>query len=275
MSLKEFLKEQKAERKQMRAEMKKSKKQPKTKREKIYKVAGVIFFIVVAVGAIAYAFRGVGGGYDWSKITGLTDELKTKLSATVDENALFGSHGKLNENDFNSCKAKLQSVGIDIENDDETQVYTPSESFVLNSRELGALASYILSDLQSDKSVEIEYVQIYSKIENKVIYFYEKIIAKIVLNKFIKDANLPSVYVTTESKFEVQNKELVALNFSSVVNNLDEGDSREILDVLNKTVLTIKLDRIGVTYFNSSINLFNTLAGTKMVLYSDNIQFVV
>ena len=275
MSLKEFLKEQKAERKQMRAEMKKSKKQPKTKREKVYKIVGIIFAIAVAVGAIAYAFRGVGSGYDWSQIAGLTDEMRTKLSEPVDENALFGSHEKLNENDLNSCKIKLQSVGIDIENIDESQKFTPSGTFVLDSRELGALANYILLDLQSDKSVDIEYAQIYSKIHNDGVIYYEKIIAKIDLNKFIKDANLPSIYVTTESKFEVQNKELVALNFSSVVNNLDENDSLEILDALNKTLITTKLDRVAVTYFNSAINLFNTLMSTKMVLYSDSIEFIV
>ena len=94
MSLKEFLKEQKAERKQMREEMKKSKKQPKTKREKVYKIVGIIFAIAVAVGAIAYAFRGVGSGYDWSKISGLTDEMKTKLSEPVDENALINEIGQ-------------------------------------------------------------------------------------------------------------------------------------------------------------------------------------
>ena len=275
MSLKEFLKEQKAERKQMRAEMKKSKKQPKTKREKVYKIVGIIFAIAVAVGAIAYAFRGVGSGYDWSQISGLTDEMKTKLSERVDENALFGSHEKLNENDLNSCKVKLQSVGIDIEQIDESQEFTPSGTFVLNSRELGSLANYILLDLQSDKSVDIQYTQIYSGIENKVIYFYEKIIAKIDLNKFIKNANLPSIFVTTESKFEVQNKELVALNFSNVVNNLDENDSLEILEVLNKTLITTKLDKVAVTFFNSAINLFNTLISTKIVLYSDSIEFIV
>ncbi|MGN0961583.1 MAG: hypothetical protein ACI4PF_05240 [Christensenellales bacterium] len=269
------MKEQKAERKQMRAEMKKSKKQPKTKREKVYKVVGVIFFIVVAVGAIAYAFRGTGGGYDWSKITGLTDEMKTKLSEPVDENELFGSHGKLNENDYNSCQIKLQSAGIDIENVDETQVSTPSGNFLLNSRELGILANNILSDLQSDQSIIIEYAQIYNRIEEGNIYFYEKIIVKVDLNKLIKDSNFPSIYVTTESKFEVQNKELVALNFSSIVNNLDENDSGEILDALNKTILIVNLDKVGTSYFNSSINLFNTLIGTKMVLYSDSIQFLV
>ena len=275
MSLKEFLKEQKAERKQMREEMKKSKKQPKTKREKVYKIVGIIFAIAVAVGAIAYAFRGVGSGYDWSKISGLTDEMKTKLSEPIDENALFGGHEKLNENDLNSCKVKLQSVGLDIEEIDETQGFSPSGSFVLNSRELGALANYILLDLQSDQSVDIQYVQIYSKIQNESVIYYEKIISKIDLSTLIKDANLPSIYVTTESKFEVQNKELVALNFSSMVNNLDENESLEIFEALNKTLIMTKLDKLGVSYFNSSINLFNNLNGTKMVLYSDSIEFVV
>ena len=60
-----------------------------------------------------------------------------------------------------------------------------------------------------------------------------------------------------------------------MVNNLDENDSLEILDALNKTLITTKLDRVAVTYFNSAINLFNTLMSTKMVLYSDSIEFIV
>ena len=67
----------------------------------------------------------------------------------------------------------------------------------------------------------------------------------------------------------------MALNFSSKVNNLDENESLEIFEALNKTLIMTKLDKLGVSYFNSSINLFNNLNGTKMVLYSDSIEFVV
>ena len=60
-----------------------------------------------------------------------------------------------------------------------------------------------------------------------------------------------------------------------MVNNLDENESLEIFEALNKTLIITKLDKLGVSYFNSSINLFNNLNGTKMVLYSDSIEFVV
>ena len=56
MNLKEFLQEERLNRKQMRLEQKKNKKQPLTKSQKVHKAVSILFVIAVIIGAFAFAF---------------------------------------------------------------------------------------------------------------------------------------------------------------------------------------------------------------------------
>ena len=117
MNLKEFLQEERLNRKQMRLEQKKNKKQPLTKSQKVHKAVSILFVIAVIIGAFAFAFSGVGK-YDYNKIKDLPQEIVDYINEPVDETLLFDGKTKLTSSDLTNCKATLNSVGISMDDDE-------------------------------------------------------------------------------------------------------------------------------------------------------------
>ena len=117
MSLKEFLREERLNRKTMREERKKSKKTPKTTRDKVYKFVSIIFILFLVFGSTYSACSSMSGGLDFSQITELSDELKNEIAKPYDESLIFGTNKKLTEDDKVAYNLKLKQAGI--ENDDE------------------------------------------------------------------------------------------------------------------------------------------------------------
>lgn len=268
MSLKEFLSEEKQVRKQMRAERKQNKKHPKTKREKIYKIAGIICTIAIICGAFFYTCRNLSGGYDWDNISGITTEIKEKLEKDVNKAQLVGDF-EITSSDEENCKAKLLSVGIDYSQLGTQSTFQPSSSFSLNSGETGAIAKSILSEINNGK-----YALVAFKLYSDTTYVYEVSVIKVNLSKYISSSKLPDIYISTTSKCEIQNKELTALNYVSTINNLSVDESEEILDLLNKNILVSNLKKIASDDVNSAINTLNMIFGTKLDVMSDTVSFL-
>lgn len=270
MSLREFLREEKQVRKQMREERKQNKKQPKTTREKVYKVVGILFTIAVICGAFMYACSNMSGGYDWNTITGINNEIIQKLESDVDKSLIVGDF-ELTKANVDSCKEKFLNAGIDYSKINESADFDLSSSIYLNSGEAGVIVQDILSEVNGENN---KYELIAFKMYSDTTYVYEVSVMKVCLSKYINNANLPDVYISTKSKCEVQNENLTALNYITTINNLDIEECQEILDILNKNILVSDLKKIATDDVNSAINALNVLLGTKLYISSDSVSFI-
>lgn len=269
MNLKEFLQEERLNRKQMRLEQKKNKKQPLTKSQKVHKAVSILFVIAVIIGAFAFAFSGVGK-YDYNKIKDLPQEIVDYINEPVDETLLFDGKTKLTSSDLTNCKATLNSVGISLD-DDENSNTTPTSDFELNSREVGALSQCLMYEISKSNRLELNYFEIFFDITKNCIY--ETSIVKVNLSDYLSNSKLPFIYITSTSILEVQVNKLEAISFESYVNNFDKTTSLKIFESLNKKSILTKFDELTNKSINSSINTFNLLLNTKMTLANDNICF--
>lgn len=270
MSLKEFLHEEKLERKRIRAELKQGKKQPRTTREKVYKIVSIIFVIAVVCGSLIFACNNMSGGYDWNTINGITEEVKGKLERNIDVNVLLGDMAITNDDKL-SCRAKFVDSGIDFDQIDNKKKIVPNSNIELNSREACVLVKDILTDLDSSQNIEVLGIKIY----NELHVMYQKSVIKVKLSDYITNANLPDIYLTSVSKCEIQDKQITALNYSTIINNLSIEESQEILQILNKNVITTNFKKLGNDNVNTALNIINTLMDTKLEIYSDIIKFVI
>lgn len=269
MSLKEFLHEERLNRKQMRLERKKNKKQPLTKSQKVHKVVSIIFVIAVIIGAFAFAFSGVGK-YDYSKINDLPQEIVDYINEPIDESLIFDGKIKLSSADLTNCKTTLNSVGLSFD-DDESSNTTPTSDFELSSREIGALSQSLIYEISKSNKLEINYFEIFFDITKNCIY--ETSIVKVNLRDYFSGSKLPQIYVVSTSVLEVHVNTLEAISFESYVNNFDKTISSQIFESLNKKSILTKFDELTNKSINSSINTFNALLNTKMALANDKICF--
>ncbi len=268
MNLKDFLKEEKEERKKIRQEQKKNKKQSLTKEQKKYKIFGIIFAIFVIVGALIYSCNNMSGNYSWNNIIGINEDIIEILEQKVDENKIF-SASKLNQNDWNSCNQKLLSVGIDFSEIDENSNIIISEQLELNSREIGALSIKICQALNLNKNVEILYYDIFGIGED----FFAESVIKVNMSNYIKNSNLPSIYIKTKSKIEVLNNSIFSISNEAKLNNVeDESKNNEIITILNENSLT-KFDELGNNIINSAINVFVNIINSTPIIQHDKIIF--
>lgn len=269
MSLREFLHEEKQVRKQMRAERKQNKKHPKTKKEKFYKAVSIIFTISVICGAILYTCNNLSGGYDWSNITGINEEIVEMLERDVNTSLITGDFA-ITKDYENSLNEKLLKVDIDYSQIEESSKMSLSGTLNLNSGETGAFARDILEGINSDKSYELVAFKIYSD----TTYVYEISVMKVYLSKYISNANLPDIYISTTSMCEIQNEKITALNYDYTINNLSEEDSKKVMDVLNKNIIITDLGKLPVYDVNVAINIINSIFESTLRIASDRVSFI-
>lgn len=268
MSLREFLKEERQNRKAMREERKKSKKAPKTKREKVYRIVSILFILFVIFGSSYYACSRIGGGLNPTGVNGLTEEMLTELKTTTNESLVFGTNAKINDSDRTSLKQKLSLAGVDLEAE---TLSNATSNFTLNAREVGALSKDLCAELVSDNRLQIEYLQIY----NVGSDLFEKSIAIVDLSKYLNNSNLPIVYFISVSKVEVLDKKLVALNYATTINTIDKTKSESIISILNTNAITTNFTKICNDTINLSLNMFAPLINCDMFLNSGNIEFII
>lgn len=270
MSLKDFLHEERLERKKMRQERKAIKKQPKTKREKVYKIVGILFTIFVICGSLLFACNNMSKGYDWNTISGITEDISNKLELSTNTSLLLQDI-EITQSDIKSCEKKFADVGIEYSQVDGVNNLTPSGDILFTSKEVGVVSGDILKSLNSD----ISYTILGLKIYNDINYYYQKCVIKVNLKSYMKNANLPDIYITTTSKCDILNEKLTALNYVSSINNLSVEESDEVFSVLKRNILTTDLSKIATDNVCNAVNILNVIMNTKLELFSDGVQFSI
>ena len=263
MSLIDFLKEEKAERKkrkQLQKEQKKGNKTPEQKRMKIY---AIITGFLIVFGVLFYTCRNAGG-YSWNDILGITDEMIVELEKEVDEDVLF-PNGKITDMDWHSCDIVLKSAGIDLESDEDI---SPTTSFVLTDRELGALSKKLLVTIDTSIIKNISDLELYV-VGNKT---YLRSVVDINLSDLVMGATLPKVYLTTTSHIELLSNSITCMTNEIKINNLSSELNEELLSVLDSNSST-NLKSIGNEIISTLITIFGSSIGCEMVLMHGQIQF--
>jgi len=260
MNLKEFLKAEREERK----ERKKLKKQKKTltKEEKKHKIFGIVFGIVVTIGAIIYSCNNLGSGYSWNNVLGITDEMIVNLEQPVDERVILPD-GKINQEDSESCMEVLSSVGIDFDEN-----FVPINNFNLTDRQLGAIAKELIDSVEVNYLMEIYDLDFYLIGET----IYQKSVVYLNLSNLIIGSTLPSVYLTTISKVEILNDSIICMNNSATINTFDEQLNEEIMTVLNENS-NANLNEIGNNVINAAIEIFIKSTNCSIAIVNNLIEF--
>lgn len=266
MSLKDFLKNEKEERKKRRQLQKEKKKRKLTGEEKKYKIFGIILGIVVTFGAVFYSCNSCSGGdYTWEKLIGIDSEIQTALETHVLESEI-APRGRINDKDVNDYTSKLAEVGINLQ--DESDDISPSKDFKLSSRMLGALSNTLMKETNFTAIVDVIDLEFY--MIGEVVY--QKSIVIVDLSTLIIGSTLPQVYLTSTSKVEVLDNELVCMSNDVVINNFDKDLNEKVLSVLRKSS-TSTIEKIGNDGINLMITLFAESIACDMVLGTDCIEF--
>lgn len=268
MSLKDFLQEEKKYRKEQRAEQKKQKKQPLTRGQIVYKIVSIIFAIALVIGAFSYSCRALSGTSNWGQLGDLNSQVKQKLSSVPSEEEVLGDNVKIKESDRKSFVDKLLAVGIDYDGESKQ---APTGDFELTSIDIGAYAVDFNKETGNNQKFEILSYKIYFGGE----YFYEQSIAKFYLNKYFGNTDLPIMYVNSVSMIQIQSGSLKILSTTSTINNLNQVDSDQIMDALDKKTLVYSFESLANTTINGAINSLSLVTKTKMTLEDNKIKFVL
>lgn len=268
MSLIDFLKEEREEKKRRKKLQKEQKKHKLTSEQKRYKIFGIITGCLITFGAIFSCCSSMGGGsYSWNNLIGITDEMIVALEKEVAEKDVINGQ-IIGENDWNSCNEKLLNAGIDIENDFITEI-TINDSFYLSDRELGAMAKQSLEKLGSNNAKVMDF-EIYAIGE----IYYEKSVVLVNLSNIVINSNLPNVYITTTSKIEVLSNTIICMDYDVKINNIEKEMNDKILDVI-KNSSTTDIQTIGNSLINTTINTFALTIGAEIVLHHGQVYFKV
>lgn len=269
MSLKEFWHEEKQVRKQMRAERKRNKKQPKTTREKVYKILGIVFAIAILLFGTIRACSNLSGGYDWNVITGINNEIIEMLERDADTSIILKDFEITKESE-NSCYSKLASAGINITEISEDDNLIPTKTIELNSLEAGVIARDVLKDVFQENNYDVLALKVYSDTYD----VYQKCVIKVRLSQYISNVNLPDIYITTTSVCEIQDERLSNLNYVTTINNLSVEESEKVLNVLNNNVITINFKKMATDNVNLALNMINSMFETTLDIASDRVGFI-
>lgn len=254
MSLIDFLKKEREERKAYRQLQKKQKKikTPEEKRRKIY---SIVFGFLITFGAIFYAASSCSGSYSWEKVVGITDEMKTALERAVSEESIFPS-GRIDQTHYNSLSAKLTAAGIEFDSDEDVN---PQSDLILNSKETGALVNQITSALDETRKYEVKDFSIYQVLETT----YCKSVMILNLSEMISGSTLPSVYLISTSKVQVLDNTIMCMETDYQINEIEDPLNDEIISILNKNTA------------NSFISASNELLCSTLSLFAESCSYTI
>ena len=254
MSLIDFLKKEREERKAYRQLQKKQKKikTPEEKRRKIY---SIVFGFLIAFGVVFYTANSCSGNYSWENIVGITDEMKIALERSVSEESIFPS-GRIDQTYYDSLATKLASAGIDFESDEDVD---PSSDMILSDKETGALVNNITSALDETRKYEVKDFSIYKVLETT----YCKSVMILNLSEMISGSTLPSVYLITTSKVQVLDNTIMCMETEYQINEIEDPLNDEIISVLNKNMA------------NSFISASNELLCSTLSLFAESCSYTI
>ena len=274
--IKEFWQERREEKKRLKQLKKENKKLPKTREQKAYKVFGVLFVLFMIFGSIGFACRGGGEDvdYSWENVVGITDEMKTQLTARVDKNTLVTS--PIDAIDWGMAKDELGKVGLDgiiVDNNISTELLLEGTqsingNMVCSYNVIGAIVDRLI---ESDDYAEyIELLQVTIMEDGSDIYLES--VMSLDLSLLVYETALPIVYVKSTSMLDVLDNELSALGTKIRINNIDEELNDEIVDTINEnsyfdiSFFTNTLIVNEINNFAEYVNAKIQLQGTKVIL---------
>jgi len=235
--IKEFWNERKEEKKQAKLIKKESKKNPKSRQERAYKIFGICFAFFLIFGSIFFSCRNLGSGddYSWSDLSGISDELKVKLTESVDVDELIVNKS-LSESDWDLCKQDLINAGIleiikdntiDYERllSENTQIDT---EITFNNGNIGALSNELIKI--SGYSNQLNIIETILFVSENELYL--KSLVFLDLNAVIIGGELPKVYVTTISSVHILNNKIYCMNSQIKLNRLNEEDNENLLKII-------------------------------------------
>ena len=197
--IRDFWQERKDEKKRQKQLKKQNKKLPKTREQKAYKIFGVCFALFLIFGSMFYTCRGLGDvdSYSWDSLIGLSADMKSKLSTSVDRTDLIMTK-QLDAIDWSNCRDALNSAGV---------------GGVILSDEINL-------EILTDKSVTLTSTL---TLDSRT--------AVVIGN------NLPFIYVTTTSVVNILNNDMYCMNSEFRINNFSEEDNEEVLAVIDDNAL--------------------------------------
>ncbi|MBQ7351758.1 MAG: hypothetical protein IJW59_02680 [Clostridia bacterium] len=276
--IKEFWQEHREQKKQLKKERKQSKKHPKTKEQVAYKVFGIIFVIGLMIGSVAFCCRGTGDvppSYSWDNIIGITDEMKTALTKSVDEKELFDD--AVDIVDWSMARDKLvagglgklivnDSVDVDKLNSKEVAI---SSNIDLKENELCALVSKMTEGDEYEDYLQLLFIDIYWEDTQA----YLKTIIKMDLSFLIAGTELPQVYVTTVSCLDILNEDLASVGEYIQLNQVEKKLNDEIVETINKNSL-LDISVFTNSYVVSIMNVFIDCINADVEIQNNGIRLV-
>ena len=240
--IKDFWQERRDEKKRLKQQKKQNKKLPKTKEQRAYKIFGVCFALFLIFGSLFYTCRGIddADNYSWDSLLGISEEMKDKLSATVNRADLITTK-QLDVVDWSNCKDLLIDAGVEgvilLDKIDSDILSEKSVSLMstlsLDSRTLGALSKKMIEiSLYSDCVELIETTLTYENNTLKLTSLVYLDLTAVVLGN-----SLPYVYVTTTSVVNVLNNDMYCMNSEFRINDFSEEDNEEALEIIDKNAL--------------------------------------
>lgn len=272
--IKEFWQEQRREKLKQKQLKKENKKQKLSGEEKAYKIFGVCFALFLVIALIVQLSSGAGeSNYSWDSLVGISEEVKAELKKDVSESDIL-IDSKLSSADWSACCETFSDSGLNIIKNgvfDEELLSTTSgveELMQFGSRELGALAVQMLEDVGGYDYISLLNVVLSS--ENNETRITSVI--RLDLEGLISNSNLPNIYLTTTSRLRVLDRQLSALNSEIQVNNFSEELNTEVLEILNKNILS-NIENYSNKLIVSQVNLFAELIHSDISVNGDVVEF--
>ena len=272
--IREFWQERREEKKQLKQLKKENKKLPKTREQKAYKIFGFLFVIFIIFGSISFACRSSGQDvdYSWENVVGITDEMKTALTAKFDKAELLTD--PIDAIDWGSAKEALTKAGLEdiiVDNKISDSVLQENNIKIVgdircNESVVGGLSKHLLS--MDDNSKYLNLLQLSMFEEGNNIYLES--IMTLDLSLLVYETALPIIYVRSTSMLDILDNKLSALGTKVQINDIEEELNNEIVKTIN-----------GSSYFEiafftnnmivSNLNGFAEQVGAKIILQGTQI----
>ena len=247
-------KEQNAELKRLKKERRLLKRSQKSKEYYQTRTISIVLFTLLLIFAftispiisILGSLDGVSFGYLEELTKNYTDELE---KPTDPENLI--KYEKIEESDYLEFYDTMVANNINFFNLDKglnlskLNNYTTiiTSEFTLSGKAVGSFINNMVNtsdttSLNPDEdvetivksySVEILEVSIYE--ENSATYMYSSM--SIPLNELFGVSNLPEIYLSTTSKITIEDNKIVASEYFTRINELDDQTNKDVLAIFN------------------------------------------
>lgn len=272
--IREFWQERREEKKQLKQLKKENKKLPKTREQKAYKIFGFLFVVFIIFGSISFTCRSSGQDvdYSWENVVGITDEMKTALTAKFDKAELLTD--PIDAIDWGSAKEALTKAGLEdiiVDNKISDSVLQENNIKIVgdircNESVVGGLSKHLLSMDDNSKYINLLQLSMYEEGNN----IYLESIMTLDLSLLVYETALPIIYVRSTSMLDILDNKLSALGTKVQINDIEEELNNEIVKTIN-----------GSSYFEiafftnnmivSNLNGFAEQVGAKIILQGTQI----